>query len=183
MFCVTPLCPVKLLGKSFLCCRWLYSICPKYPKPLLKLRGALHRGVNMLPGRVILHMIIFVSLKRFFSWSPYLLMGLLCWTISILGYLNLSYFLQRENISYGPDSFIGIICWTISSPPGLSKISLVFVTFGDWSDFFSITVWWSLICLSVLIIRTIIVFFVSTLDIDYCYTYHLSWRCSVIALK
>ena len=86
-------------------------------------------------------------------------------------------------ISYGPCLLIGPICWTISSSLGIRKMSLSFVAFGNWSGCCSINVWWYLLGLNILIIRIIIVLFVSALNQDYCYSYHLSWRYYAIAFN
>ena len=68
----------------------------------MNFRGALHRGVKIIPGRCILRMIscvriwthLLFSKKKKYLAVLILFMGIICWTISILGYLNSSYFIQ-----------------------------------------------------------------------------------------
>ena len=97
------------LAKCALCCWWIYSIFPffkKYPQPL-KLRGAFHRGFKRLPRRSISLIISCVNIwthlifsKEKISCSPYLLMEITCWTISIPGYLNSSSFIPKDFFFY-----------------------------------------------------------------------------------
>ena len=85
------LCHASLTSKpdyqSDLCCRWLYSVCPKYPQPLLRLRGDLHRGVNIIPGRIVLHMLILFSIK-----SEHLLRSWFTDGANMLNHLNIGLF-------------------------------------------------------------------------------------------
>ena len=70
--------------------------CPKYPQPLLKSRGALYIGVNMLPERIVLHMLILFSLK-----SKHILRSWFTDGDNMLNHLNLGLF---ELILFYPNS-------------------------------------------------------------------------------
>ena len=138
------------------------------------MRGALYREFNMLPGRILLHILIFFSLK-----IGHILGSLFTYVDNTLNHLNiglfeLSSFTHRANLSYVPYLLIGLICRILSFPPGLSNMSLAFVAFGFLSGCCSLNVWLSLLGISVLIISIIIVLFVSTLDRYYFYPYNLS---------
>ena len=111
-----------------------------YPQQL-KLRGALCRVVQILPNRSILCMI---SCAHIWTHLPF-----------------------SKKKTWVPNLSMVLICWSISSSPGIIKRSLSFVTFSDGSGCCSITVWWSLLGLSILIIGFIIV--LSTSDRDYFY--------------
>ena len=93
-------------------------------------------------------------------------------------------FSPRRKISCGTDLLMGPICWTISgSSPWVSKTPLAFVTFGDGSGCYSITIWWHLLGLSIIIIGIIIVLVISTPDEYYCHPYKLIWWCYLISLN
>ena len=121
--------------------------------------------------------LLFTAGLNGFLGGLYILHDLLC------VYFTSSSFLQRVTISSRTDLLRGLICWTISSSPGISQMSLALVTVVAGSGCWFTTVWWYLFGLRVLVLRIIIVFFVSTPDRYFCYPYKLSWWGSVIVLK
>ena len=115
-------------------------------------------GIKVFLGRV------------YYAWFP-------VWIFELI------FFSLKIKISCGPDLLMGIMCWTISSFPGIRKSSFAFVSFGDGPGYFSITVLWSFLGISFLIIGIIILLLVSNLDIYFCCPYKLIWWYYVISLK
>ena len=166
MFFFTPLCPVKLIGQ-------MWSL-------------LLVTIVNFPPSFVLLFFIISPTNKvegYYSQWCLKRFLLVLYYALFIVCIYELILFSLKSKISYGPGLLMGVRCWNISSSQAISKMLFALVTFGYVSGFSLITVWWSFIGLSILIISVIYIYFVSTLDGDYLYPYHLRWWCSVIALK
>ena len=118
--------------------------------------GIIHHRDKILPRRSIPRMIFCVRI-----WTCYI------------------YIFKEQKNSCSTSLLIGIICWPILASPGIRKMPLDFITFGDGELCFLITVCWYFLGLRVRIIRITFVLYQSSV---YFIVICISWATVVMWL-